>query len=90
MDMEVDMELTQRKTTILLTATLHQRLVSLARRRGVSMGHLIRKAVEAQYGFIDPEERMEAVRALGELALPVDSPTVMKAESDPFGHGPIP
>jgi len=88
--MEVDMEPTQHKTTILLTSTLHERLTSLARRRRVSMGHLIRKAVEAQYGLIDVEERVEAVHSLAELSLPVDTPAVMKVESDSFGHDSIP
>lgn len=84
------MEPTQRKTTILLTATLHERLVSLARRKGVSMGHLIRQAVEAQYGLVDPEERLEAVHALGAFSLPVDTVEVMKAESNPFDAEPVP
>ncbi|HJN75855.1 MAG TPA: hypothetical protein QGF58_18135 [Myxococcota bacterium] len=54
------------------------------------MGRLIRDAVEAQYGLVDPEARADAVRLLGELALPVDSPAVMKAESVPFGDEPVP
>lgn len=79
-----------RKTTILLSPALHDRLVQLARRRGVSMGQLIRQAVESQYGWVDADERLEAVRALGALALPVGSPAAMKAESDPFGSEPLP
>jgi len=54
------------------------------------MGHLIRSAVQTQYGLVDPEERAEAVRALGELSLPVDTPQVMKAESNAFGDDPLP
>lgn len=83
------MELTQ-KTTILLTPELHTRLTTLARRKGVSMGQLIRAAVEAQYGLIDASARMDAVRALGELALPVGEPGEMKAESQPFSSGALP
>lgn len=83
------MEPASHKTTILLTATLHERLTRLARLRGVSMGHLIRSAVEAQYGLVDSEERLAAVHALGALALPVDTVAAMKVESEPFGHGPL-
>ncbi len=83
------MEPTSHKTTILLTATLHERLAALARAQGVSMGHLIRSAVEAQYGLVDPDERLRAVSALGALSLPVDTVAAMKAESDPFGHEPL-
>lgn len=84
MGMEVDMEPRAHKTTILLSASLHERLISLARQRGVSMGHLIRAAVEAQYGLMDTEERVRAVRSLGDLSLPVDTPATMKRESNPF------
>lgn len=70
-----------RKTTILLSMQLHDRLTQLAARRGTSMGALIRAAVEAQYGLSDAGSRMEALRALAELDLPVGSPAEMKLES---------
>jgi predicted DNA-binding protein len=88
--MEAYMERAQHKTTILLTRTLHERLSSLARQRGVSMGWLIRSAVEAQYGSVDREERLSAVHALGALSLPVDTVEVMKAESDPYSLEALP
>lgn len=84
------MEPVHHKTTILLTSTLHERLASLARQRGVSMGHLIRAAVEAQYGLVDLDERLSAVEALGRLSLPVDTAEAMKAESDPFEREHLP
>lgn len=84
------MEHNTHKTTILLTPSLHERLTRLSRLRGVSMGQLIRSAVEAQYGLVDPDQRLAAVAALGALSLPVDSPQVMKAESDPYGQEPVP
>ena len=84
------MEPASRKTTILLTATLHDRLSSLARQRGVSMGHLIRQAVEAQYGLVDLEARLDAVEALGALSLPVGPVEAMKAESNPFDDEGVP
>ena len=80
------MERAQHKTTILLTEALYERLSSLSRQRGVSMSQLIRSAVEAQYGLVDRDERLSAVRALGALSLPVDTVEVMKAESDPYSE----
>jgi len=74
-----------RKTTILLSPRLHDRLSQLAARRGTSMGALIRAAVEAQYGLVDAETRTAALHALCELGLPVGSPSEMKQESvDPL------
>ena len=90
MDMDTHMEPSQHKTTILLSSTLHTRLTQLARQRGVRMGHLIRTAVQVQYGLVDREERVKALRALGELSLPVGSPQAMKVESNPFGDDPLP
>lgn len=84
------MEQATHKTTILLPPSLYSRLTRLARVRGTSMGQLIRSAVEAQYGLVDPDERSAAVAALGALSLPVDTPQAMKAESVPFGQEPVP
>lgn len=71
------------RTTILLPTALHARLTRLAARRGTSMGALIRAAVEATYGRADAEERLDALRELAALGLPVGSPDQMKAESLP-------
>jgi predicted DNA-binding ribbon-helix-helix protein len=78
--MEAHVELAHR-TTILLTPALHDRLTRLARQRGVSMGALIRAAVEAQYGGTTSAERLAALEELTALALPVGSTAAMKAES---------
>ncbi len=83
------MELSQ-KTTILLTPGLHDRLSTLARKRGVSMGRLVRSAVEAQYGWMDGDDRLAAVYALGALSLPVGSPAEITAQSKPFPAGLVP
>ena len=69
------------KTTILLSESLHQRLSQLARLRKTSMGELVRLACEAQYGAGSSAERMQAVRALSALSLPVAEPAQMKRES---------
>ena len=77
------MEKLTKKTTILLQPELHRRLTALARQRGSSIGELIRTACERQYGLGGSDDRMEAVRGLAALALPVGSPEEMKRESVP-------
>ena len=74
------MELTE-KTTILLPAWLHRHLKRVARRKQVSMGKLIRDACEEKYVSIERSDRRAALNLLQKLALPVDSPEQMKAES---------
>ena len=72
-----------KKTTILLSEELHEHLTALAAERGSSLGELVRRACELQYGLVSPEGRLAAAQALGELALPVGSPARMKEESVP-------
>lgn len=76
------MELSK-KTTILFPPKLHEHLVAVARRRGVSVGHLVRAACEAQYGSFTEEERLQALEELVSLSLPVGPPRRMVAESVP-------
>jgi len=76
------MELSK-KTTILFSPELHRRLSRLAARRGVSLGELVREACEVRYGVVGSQSRLDAVAALGDLALPVGSPDDMKRESQP-------
>jgi hypothetical protein len=80
--MEVHMELSK-KTTILFPPDLHDRLVRLAAQRGTSLGGLVREACEAQYGGVPEEERIDAVRELATLSLPVATPQVLERESVP-------
>jgi hypothetical protein len=80
--MEVCMELSK-KTTILFPPDLYNHLVSLAKQRRVSLGHLVRAACEVEYGRVSGEETLVAVRKLAALSLPVGSPTEMKQESTP-------
>jgi hypothetical protein len=79
---EVHMELT-RRTTILLPEDLYRHLVRLAKRRGSSMGELIRAACLQQYGLVSVEDRQQAVDELASLSLPVGTPEEMAAESVP-------
>ncbi len=76
------MELSK-KTTILFSPDLHERLVRLAAQRRTSIGDLVRTAVEQQYGLVSKEERLDAVNALGDLSLPVGSAEEMEMESVP-------
>jgi hypothetical protein len=80
--MEVRMELTK-KTTILFSPELHERLVRLAEHRGTSLGDLVRRACEIQYGILPVKVRRAAVRELASLSLPVGDPGAMKRESVP-------
>ena len=76
------MELTK-KTTILFSPALHEHLVKVALREGVSLGELVREACEARYGRRSPEERREAAAQIRALSLPVGPVARMKAESVP-------
>jgi hypothetical protein len=76
------MEMTK-KTTILFTPALHRHLVKIAEQRGTSLGDLVRKACETQYGGTSPERRRQAVRELGTLDLPVGNVDDMKRQSVP-------
>lgn len=82
------MELTK-KTTILLSPGMHRQLSELAARRGTSLGDLVREACMAQYGIGASEDRLNAVSALGALALPVGSAAQMKLESVESSVAPL-
>lgn len=74
------MELSK-KTTILFSPALHARLSALAVEQHTSLGQLVRRACEAQYGQSSEASRIAAVQRLSQLALPVSDPGSMKAES---------
>jgi hypothetical protein len=80
--MEGHMELSK-KTTILFPQGLHDRLSRLAGQKGVSIGELVRTACRQQYGIVSRRDRIDAVRELGKLALPVADTRRMKEESVP-------
>jgi hypothetical protein len=80
--MEEHMELSK-KTTLLFPPDLHRHLTRLARQRGVSLGELVRRACEAQYGTVSKESRLAAVRDLEALSLPVGDAAQIENESVP-------
>ena len=75
------METLTKKTTILFSPALHQRLTRLADQQGTSLGELVRSACERQYGAAPAEEKLAAVRRMVALRLPVASIHRMKRES---------
>ena len=76
------MELSK-KTTILFPPPLHEHLVRVAAREGVSLGELVRKACEDMYGPTGGADRLDAAARIRLLSLPVSSVAGMKAESVP-------
>ncbi len=70
-----------RRVQILLSPQHYERLEALARARGTSIGTLIRHAVEALYLQSDEHERLQAVRRLSTLRLPVADWEQMERES---------
>ncbi len=60
---------------------LHERLTHLGEQRGVSLGLLVREACVRQYEIVPSEDRLEVVRSLEALSLPVGEPIRMKKES---------
>jgi hypothetical protein len=76
------MELTK-KTTILFSPRLHDRLARLAKKNKTSIGELVRHACEQRYFLPGREERIAAARKLASFHLPVGTPGQMKRESVP-------
>jgi hypothetical protein len=83
------MPLTKR-TTVLFTPELFDRLHQEAKRRGTSIGHLIRQACEDTYRSGPSPTRVAAVEELARLALPNDTPEQVEAESMPESEDLIP
>lgn len=83
------MDLTK-KTTILLSPDMHERLASLAAERKTSMGQLVREACERQYGDLSVTDRLAVVQRLGALNLPTGSVEQMERESVPDPEDRVP
>ncbi len=72
-----------RRTTVLFSQELYERLAREAERRRSSIGHLIREACATAYQVDSVDERLAAVERLAELALPVGTPDEMAEQSLP-------
>jgi hypothetical protein len=83
------MELSK-KTTLLFPPDLHRQLSRLAQQRGLSLGELVRRACEAQYGIVSKESRLAAVRDLEAMSLPVGDPEQIERESVPAPEDLLP
>ena len=62
------------KKTISFPADLHERLSRLAKQQETSLEDLVRKACEIRYGLVSAEARLEEVRQLAAMSLPVGDP----------------
>ena len=75
-----------KKTTILFSTELHKHLADVARRRGLSLGELIRQTCVDRYGSKASEDRLEAVEELAKLTLDTSEPATMRWQS--LAEGP--
>ena len=76
------MELSK-KTSILFSPAQHEQLSRLAAEKHMSLGEIVRSACETQYGRSSEGSRLDAVRQLSALALPVADTRTMKEQSIP-------
>lgn len=66
-----------KKTTILFPPKMYRQLERVAKRQGTSVAHLVREAAIQRYLLSDRKERLEALKALTAMQLPVaDWPTM--------------
>ena len=70
-----------KRVQVLLDPFQYQRLDEIARQRNRSVGALIREAIDRVYLQHDMDERLEAVRALTAMQLPVAGWEQMEWES---------
>jgi hypothetical protein len=70
-----------RRVQVLLSDAQYAELENQARLRKKSVGAVIREAIEAQLGKADQEKRIDAVRRLTAMRLPVSDWEQMERES---------
>ena len=69
-----------KKTTLLFEEDVYDKLKDKARRDNVSIGGLVREAVATYYGIKTKEEKLQALKRLKGLDLPVADPETMEKE----------
>lgn len=67
---------------ILLDADRHERLLAVARERGVSVATVVREAIDRGLPAPDARRRAAAARLLAAEAMPVPEPEDLSAELD--------
>lgn len=72
-----------KKTMVLFPPELHERLTQVAAERQTSLGELVRRACEKEYGEVSREQKRAALKRITCLRLPVGDPRRMKRESVP-------
>ena len=79
-----------KKTIILFPPELHTRLSHVAAERQTSLGDLVRRACEKEYGEPSSESKRAALQHLTSLRLPVSDPKQMERESVPAPRKLVP
>lgn len=74
------MENIEKKTTILLTPKLHKKLARLSKISKKSMGQLLREAAERQYFSSYSPDKLEIVKKIASLNIPIGDVPTLKAE----------
>jgi len=69
-----------KKTTLLFEEDVYDKLKDKARRDNVSIGGLVREAVATYYGMKTKEDKLQALKKLRSLDLPVADPETMENE----------
>lgn len=74
------MSVMTKKTTILFPPKLYQQLERVAKEQGASVAHLVREAAIQRYLLPDRRTRLEAVKAIAAMHLPVSDWPQMERE----------
>jgi glutamate-1-semialdehyde aminotransferase len=61
------MHMLRERLQILVSTEQRRRLEAEAKRRGTSVASLIREAVDVQYGAVTSDDRLQALREIGEM-----------------------
>jgi hypothetical protein len=69
-----------KKTTILFSPAIYKQLARVAKQQGSSIAHLVRQAAIQCYLVPDRQTRLEAVKAIAAMNLPVADWPTMEAE----------
>jgi len=79
-----------KKTTILFSPKVYRQLERVAKEQGTSVADLVRRAAIRSYLVPDRRSRMEAVKALAAMELPVADWPQMEREIEEgrLGHRP--